>query len=57
MLDDSEVTIKVISTFTKMKDVSQFKKIKVLAEKEKATPERFYAKKYINKVKRTPSLD
>lgn len=57
LLDDSEVTIQVISAFTKMKDVSQYEKIKVLAEKEKATPERFYAKKYINKVKRTPSLD
>ncbi|MBC2375500.1 hypothetical protein HBP80_08600 [Listeria welshimeri] len=55
LLDDSEVTIQVIAALTKMKDVSQYEKIKVLAEKEKATPERFYAKKYVNKVKKDSS--
>lgn len=55
LLDDSEVTIQVIAALTKMKDVSQYEKIKAFAEKEKATPERFYAKKYVNKVKKDSS--
>lgn len=58
LLDDPEVSIQVIAALTKMKDLSQYGKVKIIAEEKKATPERLYAKKYIKKMnayKKNPS--
>ncbi|WP_221770706.1 hypothetical protein [Listeria cossartiae] len=50
LMDDPEVSIHVIDALTKLKDLSQYEKIKIIAEGKQATPERLYAKKYIKKM-------
>lgn len=58
LLDDPEVSIQVIAALTKMKDLSQYEKVNIIAAEKKATPERLYAKKYIKKMnayKKNPS--
>lgn len=50
LIDDPEVAIHSIEALTKLKDLSQFEKIKKLSEGIKSTPVRSYARKYIKKL-------
>ncbi|MEC9850099.1 hypothetical protein RCT36_07580, partial [Escherichia marmotae] len=50
LMDDSDVSIHVISALTQMKDLSQYEKLKKISEEKKATIERNYARKYIKKL-------
>ncbi|WP_231573052.1 hypothetical protein [Yersinia similis] len=47
LIDDPEIAIYSIEALTKLKDLSQFEKIKKLSECTKITPIRSYARKYI----------
>lgn len=50
LIDDSDISIHVISALTKMKDFSQYEKIKLISEAKNATAERNYARKYVRKL-------
>jgi hypothetical protein len=50
LIDDTEVAIHSIDALTRLKDLSQFEKIKKLSENIKSTPVRSYARKYIKKL-------
>lgn len=50
LMDDSDVSIHVISALTQMKDLSQYEKLKKISEEKKAKIERNYARKYIKKL-------
>ncbi|ABS47980.1 MULTISPECIES: hypothetical protein [Yersinia pseudotuberculosis complex] len=50
LIDDPEVAIHSIEALTKLKDLSQFEKIKKLSECTKSTPIKSYARRYIKKL-------